>query len=143
MATTKKTINIAGGRLDILMNKSGQHLVMPALDTSVDIARKLPIRHQLFCAFDCDACFYSASRQGPGMRCQPFIGRQMHVCAFPQHVQQLQLRGAPDPPTYGISVVKVIESGKVGEIRADEDASMNHWSWKLLPKLMFVSLNIL
>lgn len=47
--------------------------------------------------------------------------------------------GAPDPLKYGLKVVSEVDRGTVGEIWVGKDATMNHWTWKLLPKSMFVS----
>jgi 1-acylglycerone phosphate reductase len=47
--------------------------------------------------------------------------------------------GAPDPLTYGLKVVSEVDKGTVGEIWVGKDAGMNHWAWKLLSKLVFVS----
>lgn len=40
-AAVKRVTAETGGRLDVLVNNSGQNLVLPALDTSIEDARKL------------------------------------------------------------------------------------------------------
>lgn len=47
--------------------------------------------------------------------------------------------GGQDPLTYGLGVVKAVDNGTVGEIWLGKDATMNYWSWKLLPQPVFVS----
>jgi 1-acylglycerone phosphate reductase len=49
--------------------------------------------------------------------------------------------GAPDPLKYGLQVVNEIDKGTSGEVWVGKDASMNHWTWKILPKSMFVSFS--
>jgi len=47
--------------------------------------------------------------------------------------------GSPDPLTYGLKVVSEVDKGKVGEVWVGKEATMNYWSWRLLPKAMLVS----
>ena len=50
--------------------------------------------------------------------------------------------GGQDPLTYGLKVVSEVDKGTTGEIWVGKDAGMSHWSWKLLPKSIFVSFRL-
>ncbi|KAJ8128015.1 hypothetical protein O1611_g5622 [Lasiodiplodia mahajangana] len=197
-SVTKET----DGRLDILINNSGQNLVMPALDTTIEQGRKLfdlnffaPLAMmQAFipllvkargCVVNQSSAagvmsmpflsIYNGSKAAMimasdiwrreleplGVRTITLITTSVKTPAFenvtmpriPETSYYYTIRdylyrlgdgqlqeGAPDPLTYGRSVVKAIEAGRVGDIWVGKDATMNHWSWKLLPKSVFDSV---
>ncbi|KAI8622989.1 short-chain dehydrogenase/reductase [Xylariaceae sp. FL1651] len=220
-AAVENVSKATSGRLDILINNSGQNLVLPALDTTVEDARKifdlnffaplamiqafipLLVKAQGYVvnqssAAGCmsmpflsrpllyffpsffqylihNAGIYSSSKAAMiagsdiwrreleplGVRSMTLVTTSVKTPAFenvtmpkvPENSYYYVIRdyvarlgsgvlqeGAPDPVTYGHSVVKAIEAGKIGEVWVGKDASMNHWSWKLLPKSMFDSV---
>ncbi|KAK8009348.1 hypothetical protein PG991_011899 [Apiospora marii] len=191
-----------GGRLDVLVNNSGQNFVMPALDTDIDAARRLfdvnffaPLAVlQAFAPLLVKArgCVVNQS-SAAGLMSMPFMSMYnsskaamiMASDIWRRELEPLGVRtvtlvttsvktpgfdnvqmpripedsyyyiirdylygladgrlqeGAPDPLTYGLEVVKAIDAGGTGEVWVGKDASMNRWSFKLLPKSVFESV---
>ncbi|KAK7921484.1 short-chain dehydrogenase/reductase [Apiospora marii] len=191
-----------GGRLDVLVNNSGQNLVMPALDTDLDAARRLfdvnffaPLAVlQAFapllvkargCVVNQSSAaglmsmpfmsMYNSSKAAMimasdiwrreleplGVRTVTLVTTSVKTAGFdnvqmpriPEESYYYVIRdnlygladgrlqeGAPDPLTYGLEVVKAIDAGRTGEVWVGKDASMNRWSFKLLPKSVFESV---
>ncbi|KAK8133588.1 short-chain dehydrogenase/reductase [Apiospora sp. TS-2023a] len=198
-AAVASVSSATNGRLDVLVNNSGQNFVMPALDTDLDAGRRLfdvnffaPLAVlQAFAPLLIKArgCVVNQS-SAAGLMSMPFMSMynsskaamimasdiwrreleplgvrtvtlvttsvktpgfdNVQMPRIPEDSYYYVIRdylygladghlqeGAPDPLTYGLEVVKAIDTGRSGEVWVGKDAAMNRWSFKLLPKSVF------
>jgi 1-acylglycerone phosphate reductase len=74
---------------------------------------------------------------------KPQIPQSSYYYVIHEYIESLAdgrlQEGAPDPRTYALKVVAAIEKGTTGDFWVGKDATVNRWSFKLLPKSLFVS----